>query len=228
MTYINHDDSIEIPPEEECEGTVIWLHGLGASGNDFVSIVPHLQLPQIRFIFPHAPQRPVTINQGWVMRAWYDILTLGESPCRESLEDVQESHQRITELIDAQIHRGMAPNQIIVAGFSQGGAIAMHSGLRYPATLGGIMALSTYLVAPDQLEAEIHPQNEATPMLFCHGTQDSMVPASRGKHAHDTLATLNEEREVEWNDFPMDHEICTEEIQVIKDWMYRRFGIQED
>lgn len=225
MSEFQSNDAIQIPPQEPCEGAVIWLHGLGANGGDFVPIVPQLRLPNIRFIFPHAPERPVTINRGWVMRAWYDILTLEESTNRESFDDVQASHQLITQLIDAQIEQGLSPNQIVLAGFSQGGAMALHTGLRYPASLGGIMALSCYLVAPEKIARESHPENSATPILMCHGSHDSVVPVSRGRAAHTLLSEQNEDRDIQWNDFPMDHEVCAQEIEVIQRWLHERFGI---
>jgi phospholipase/carboxylesterase len=224
----NAPDRIEIPPQSAShDGTVIWLHGLGASGDDFVPVVPHLNLPSIRFVFPHAPERPVTLNRGWVMRAWYDIRSLEASEEREDPADIEASHAWITELIDQEVERGLAPHQIVLAGFSQGGAMALHTGLRYPASLGGIIGLSSYLLLPARLRAEAHPANQGTPILLCHGTQDSMVPLAGGQRARELLTELDPERDLLWQDFPMDHEVCGEEIQLIAEWLHQRFQLPE-
>ena len=224
----NAPDRIEIPPQSAShEGTVIWLHGLGASGDDFVPIVPHLNLPSIRFVFPHAPERPVTLNRGWVMRAWYDIRTLDASDEREDPNDIAASHAWITTLIDQEVERGLSPHQIVLAGFSQGGAMALHTGLRYPATLGGIMGLSCYLLLPEQIQAEAHATNRDTPILLCHGSQDNVVPLSSGERARELLTEQTPERDLLWKDFPMDHEVCGEEIQLIAQWLQQRFQLPE-
>tara|TARA_Y100001934_G_C12177425_1_gene689766 strand:+ start:349 stop:1035 length:687 start_codon:yes stop_codon:yes gene_type:complete len=226
MPYIRYDDRIEISPEVPCQGALIWLHGLGANGDDFVPIAARLQLPQLRFIFPHAPERPITINRGWVMRAWYDIKTLEESPNRECIEGVEQSHRAITDLIDSQVREGLSPNQIVLAGFSQGGAMALHTGLRYPGSLGGLMALSTYLVASDNFIHESHPANATTPILFCHGKEDGVVSLERGRHAHDTIAKHSPERDLQWHEFEMSHEVCNDEIKVVQSWLQNRFEIE--
>jgi phospholipase/carboxylesterase len=206
---------------------VIWLHGLGASGDDFVPIVSHLNLPSVRFVFPHAPERPVTINRGWVMRAWYDIRTLDASDEREDPDDIAASHAWITTLIDQEVERGLSPHQIVLAGFSQGGAMALHTGLRYPAALGGIMGLSCYLLLPEQLRAEAHAANRSTPVLLCHGSQDSVVPLHSGERAREFLAEQDPERDLLWEDFPMDHEVCGEEVQLIAQWLRQRFQLPD-
>ena len=218
-------DRIEIPPAAfPEEGCVIWLHGLGASGDDFVPVVPHLNLPHVRFIFPHAPQSPVTINNGWVMRSWYDIRTLGASDERESEEDIENSHRRITSLIDAEVERGLSPNQIVLAGFSQGAAMALHTGLRYPASLKGIIALSGYMLLPARFEEEAHLANTETPLLLCHGSEDSVVPITRGQAAHQKILAASENRDLQWREYKMDHEVCTEELTQIGRWLQERFG----
>jgi len=215
---------IECPiTTEKVDGTVIWLHGLGANGNDFKPIVPLLKLPNIRFIFPHAPEQPVTLNRGWVMPSWYDILTLEESPQRESESDIRSMSNTITELVKREEARGLRSDQIVLGGFSQGGAMALHSGLRYPRPLAGIMALSTYLVLPQHLEFEADPLNSITPLLHCHGAHDDIVKLHRGKRTRDTIQALWPEREQSWHEFPMGHEICLDEITVISQWLRQRF-----
>ena len=157
---------IEIEPQKDAIGTVIWLHGLGASGNDFSPVAPHMQLLDVRFVFPHAPIRPVTINAGFEMRAWYDITTLEETPFRETLEDVVESERLIIELIEREIERGIPSENIVVMGFSQGAAMALHVGHRYKEKLLGVIIMSGYLLKPKFFLSEMSPANVNTPFLF--------------------------------------------------------------
>jgi len=215
----------EIEPTGEPQiGSVIWMHGLGATSQDFVPVVPYLHLPDVRFIFPQAPESPVTLNGGMVMPSWYDIRTLEEAPNRESEEDIRNIALRIDALIEREKERGIPANKIIIAGFSQGGAIAMHVALRHQEMLAGMMALSTYMVLPHTLEQEATGANALTPLLTCHGSLDEVVLPSRGRKSFDQLAKWCPERPMEWHDYPMGHEICLEEIKVIARWMWQCFG----
>lgn len=205
-------------------GSVIWMHGLGATSQDFVPVVPYLHLPEVRFIFPQAPQSPVTLNGGMVMPSWYDIRTLSETPNRESEEDIRKTALNIEALIEREKQRGVPANKIIIAGFSQGGAIAMHVALRHKEMLAGIMALSTYMVLPETMEQEAAPANALTPLLTCHGSLDEVVLPARGRKSFEQVANWVPERPAEWHDYPMGHEICLEEIKVIARWMWQCFG----
>ena len=195
---------------------VIWLHGLGASGHDFVPVVPMMRRPDTRFVFPHAPQRPVTINMGYVMPAWYDIVHLDDRPNREPSADVIDATAQVHVLIQEQMAQGIPSENIILGGFSQGGAMALHAGVRFPHSLGGIMVLSAYELRADTREAEALPCNAETPMLFCHGRNDPMVPVSRGRKAYE--AYVSDGRACVWHDYPMAHEVCVEELGVIAQW----------
>ena len=212
-------DAVIIEPENEHKASVIWLHGLGADGHDFESIVPELNLSGdlgIRFIFPNAPVRPVTINGGMSMRAWYDI----KSPNLRELEDVDsitESHELITRYINAEIEKGISANKIILAGFSQGGAITLYTGLRYPENLAGLLALSTYLPVPDQLEKEASKNSKAIPIMMAHGIADPVIPVEQGRASCQTLKGLD--YEVDWHEYMMQHAVCLEEINAIATWI---------
>lgn len=216
--------TIEIEPTEDIQGSVIWLHGLGASGHDFVPIVPMLKCPQLRFIFPNAPAQPVTLNYGTVMPSWYDIRHLEESDDRENLDDVRASAALIEQLIEREEERGVSADKIILAGFSQGGAITYHLGCRIDKTLRGLMVLSSYMVRPDTLDDEWNKSNADTPLLVCHGQYDDMVPHGRGRKAYDLLKAKTPERSSEFHDFPMGHEVCLEEIEVIARWFHERLN----
>lgn len=217
-------DCVEIEPEGEANASVIWLHGLGADGNDFGPIVPYLGLEEEvrpRFVFPHAPQIPVTINNGMVMRAWYDIteMDLGR---RNDCEGIQRSAAQLSALVERENGRGIASDRIISAGFSQGGAIALYQGLRYAERLAGILALSTYLVMPEELATERSEANLNTPIFQAHGTFDPMVPFQGGELARRQLEDLG--YQVEWHQYPMQHQVVPQEIEAIGDWMNRILG----
>jgi len=204
-------ERIEVETGAKPVGTVIWLHGLGADGHDFEPIVPELGLPAgkpIRFIFPHAPMRPVTINMGMRMRAWYDILQLGGGP--EDDKGIRASQALLENLIKEENKRGIKSEHIVLAGFSQGGAIVLQTGLRYPEPLGGIMALSTYLPLSARVADERHEKNRHIPIFMAHGEYDPMIPLARAEGSRDTLKTLG--YKVEWHGYPMQHSVCPEEI----------------
>ena len=212
-------DSIIIETQPDPDAAVIWLHGLGADGNDFVPIVEQLQLPShlaIRFIFPHAPVRPITINQGYQMPGWYDISSLSMVE-KEDAAGIKESSAILNELCQEQETKGIASSRIIVAGFSQGGAIALHCGCRYPRPLGGIMALSTYLALPETLEQEISEHITEVPIFMAHGRQDEVVAYEYGKQSLEQLEGYD--IEILWHEYDMGHAVCVEEIQHIRQWL---------
>jgi phospholipase/carboxylesterase len=212
-------DCIEIGPAD-ARASVIWLHGLGADGHDFEPIPPLLGLPHVRFVLPHASMRPVTINGGYVMRAWYDILSLDFTGVREAESDIRQSQAQIEALIRRENQRGVASENIMLIGFSQGGAMALHVGLRWGETLAGIVVLSAYLLMGDRVATEQSPANRHTPMLFCHGSQDPIVPVWLGKAAHDQVAALQPERPIQWFDYPMPHAVCPEELAEIARFLH--------
>jgi phospholipase/carboxylesterase len=217
-------ETIELETGANPAAAVIWMHGLGADGNDFVPIVKELDLsgaPAIRFIFPHAPMMPVTINNGYVMRAWYDV-SFGDLEGRTKRADeqgVRQSQAQIGQLIARETGRKIPIEKIVVAGFSQGGAIALQTGLRYPHKLAGVMALSCYLPCADSLATEAAPANAKTPVLIAHGTQDPVVPYAMGKNSSDMLVKAG--YAVEWHDYPMQHSVCLEEVRDIGAWLTR-------
>jgi phospholipase/carboxylesterase len=213
--------AVEIGPEGAASGAVIWLHGLGADGYDFAPIVPLLALPAVRFVLPHAPRMPVTINLGWEMPAWYDLRSLDEGPGREDVDGLVASAGRLGALIEREEARGVPASRIVLAGFSQGGAVVLHLAPRFPRTLAGILALSTYVVAPERLGVEEADANRATPALFCHGRGDDVVPIHRGRGAFALFAAGRPARMLE---FDMGHEVCPEEIGAIRDWLHARLG----
>jgi len=198
---------------------VIWLHGLGADGHDFEPIVPELALPEsakIRFVFPHAPMRPITINGGYVMRAWYDIAQ-GDIGAQQDAEGIRVSQQQLDALIKAEIAAGIPAERIILAGFSQGGAIILQAGLRYPARLGGLMVLSSYVPLADTLGAERHAENQETPIFMAHGRQDEVITHAHAEQSRDQLLKLG--YQVEWNSYNMPHGVLPEEIEDIGWWL---------
>jgi phospholipase/carboxylesterase len=212
-------ETIEIETADAPRASVIWMHGLGADGHDFEPIVPELELPEtlpIRFVFPHAPMRPVTINAGHVMRAWYDVRDdRGER--REDAEGVRESDEKIEALIARERARGVEARRIVLAGFSQGGVMALHTGLRHPERLAGIMALSCFLALHDTLAAEANAVNRDVPIFMAHGTRDPLIPLVRGRRACQALEALG--YAVEWREYPMAHAVCPEEIADVAAWL---------
>lgn len=206
--------------------SVIWLHGLGADGNDFVPILPELvgrAWPSMRFVFPHAPVRPVTINNGMRMRAWYDIVDFDfNSASRADSAGVEESVAQVEALIEREAARGVPPSRVFLAGFSQGGAITLAAGVRRREPLAGLVGLSTYLPAPDQAEKALVDAARAQPLFMAHGTQDPVVPFAAGEQG----AQWMRERgfEVEFHRYPMPHSVCIEEIRDLGTWMSRRIA----
>jgi phospholipase/carboxylesterase len=214
---------IETAPGPTC--AVIWMHGLGADGNDFVPVVPELGLPDapaIRFIFPHAPAIPVTCNGGYVMPAWYDIYSLDEAGRQVDEAGIRHSREAIRALIARENARGVPAARIVLAGFSQGGAIAYTTALTHPETLAGVIALSTYIPSVDLLAAEATPANAATPILAAHGTHDDVVPLALGTRARDFVASRG--HPVDWHTYPMAHSVCLEEIADIGRWLQTRLA----
>jgi phospholipase/carboxylesterase len=215
-------EAIEVETDKNPAASVIWMHGLGADGNDFVPVVNEFDLagaPAIRFVFPHAPMRAVTINNGYVMRAWYDVSfdDLAGKSRHADESGVRESQAQIEALIERETARGIAPGRVILAGFSQGGAIALQTGLCYAKPLAGIMALSTYLPLADGFPQEAAPANKATPIFMAHGAFDPVVPYVMGVGSMTYLTGLG--YHTEWHEYPMQHSVCPEEIQDIGTWL---------
>lgn len=216
-TYLDVVTVEHNPSSKPINRAVIWLHGLGASGHDFEPVVPQLGLSQdmaVRFIFPHAPQIPVTINGGMVMPAWYDILEMSLDR-KIDVTQIESSSQSIRDLIAREIERGVKPEHIVIAGFSQGGAVAYHVALSYPERLAGLMTLSTYLATNDILDYS--DANKDIPILIEHGTQDPVVPVILGQQAQQVLA--HKGYNVDYNTYPMAHQVCMPQIQNIGQWL---------
>lgn len=204
--------------------SVIWLHGLGADGHDFAPIVPELLRPDwpgIRFVFPHAPVRPVTVNGGVPMRAWYDIKSLSADD-RADEEGVRESMREVDALVARERDRGVPAERLLLVGFSQGGAMALASGLRREAPVAGIAALSAYLPLASKTAAEMTPGGKATPVFMAHGTQDPVVAPAWGSRSRDAMQALGVQ--VEWRTYPMPHSVHPQEVRDLGDWMARRFA----
>jgi phospholipase/carboxylesterase len=218
--------AIEVESAPAPTHSIIWMHGLGADGNDFVPIVPELGLDglAVRFVFPHAPLQPVTINGGYVMRAWYDI-GYEDLALKEDEKGVRESEQAVAQLIEREIARGIASARVFLAGFSQGGAIALQCGLRYPQPLAGIAALSTYVPLPDKLQAERSEANRNGPILMAHGTEDPIVPLKLAQASCSKLLTSG--YPVEWHEYEMPHSVCAEEIDEVGRWLRRNIVRRE-
>jgi len=212
-------DALEINPAQVATASVIWLHGLGADGHDFEPIVPELGLANdkaVRFIFPHAPVRPITINGGLAMRGWFDILGFDFNSAQDE-KGIRESAAMVNHLIDQERSRNIPAERIILAGFSQGGAMALHCGLRHPETLGGIIALSTFLPLAEKLPQEINSVNQHIPIFMAHGSEDPLLPIQLGEASRDYLA--QHQYQVEWHSYPMPHSVCPEEIVAIGEWL---------
>lgn len=198
---------VQVAPRAEHRGTLVWLHGLGASGHDFESVLPYLQRPDLRIVLPHAPVRPVTINGGMKMRAWYDITTMEHVPGRNDAADIASSRSDIEALIHAEHARGIPYERIAVVGFSQGGAMALHTGLAFSERLAGVVVLSAY-----ELEGTVqHEANRDTPMFFGHGSADMVVPVGSGRAAFESVGGDR----ASWQEWPMAHEVCLDEIEAL-------------
>lgn len=213
--------TVEIETGDRAESAVIWLHGLGADGHDFEPIVDELDvddLPAIRFVFPHAPPRPVTINGGYVMRAWYDIVSPDFSQKREDPQGVRESALQIEALIARENARGIPCERIVLAGFSQGGAIALHTGLRHAQRLAGILALSTYVPLADTLAAEAHAANRDVPIFMAHGHGDTVIPYEFGQRSGELLQAQG--YRLGWHPYFAEHTVCMEELCDIDRWLH--------
>lgn len=202
--------------------SIIWLHGLGADGQDFAPVAGELELPvPVRYLFPHAPQRPVTINGGYVMRAWYDIATQ-DIGARQDEAGIRASQAAIEALIAQEAERGIPPQNIYLAGFSQGGAIALHTALRQRIPLGGVLALSTYLPLAGTVPAEVREEALRTPVFMAHGRNDTVVPYALGSASRESLLRLG--CEVEWHEYAMPHSVCQEELLDIQRWLAARMN----
>lgn len=212
---------IEVETGPKPVGSVIWMHGLGADGHDFEPIVPELVRPgerSLRFVFPHAPVRPVTLNNGYRMRAWYDIINLQRTAAQDET-GIRASHAIVEALIRRENERGIATNKIVLAGFSQGGAMALYSGTRYPEQLAGIMGLSCYMLLETRLAAERAAANHSTSIFLGHGTQDPVVSLILGETTRELLETQG--YSVEWHAYPMPHSVCPQEVLDIAAWLRR-------
>lgn len=210
--------AVEIESAPSPDAAVLWLHGLGADGHDFEPLVPQLRLPpllRVRFVFPHAPVRPVTINMGTRMRAWYDIVQTGGG--REDEAGIRASQGLLEALIARERRRGVAARRIVLAGFSQGGAIALHTGLRHAERLAGILALSTYLPLAGTLAAERSAANLDVPLFMAHGRFDELIPLERARQSRLALESLG--CKVEWREYPMPHSVCGAEIADVAAWL---------
>lgn len=213
-------ETIIIETSQPIQQSVIWLHGLGADGHDFAPIVPELNIPNTRFIFPHAPHQPITMNNGYEMRAWYDLygLTLQTKQDEAGMRAMQ---QEIESLIEVEIKQGIPANKIVLAGFSQGGAMAFFTGLRYPKRLAGILALSTYVSLKEKLADEAHKANKDTPIFMAHGSFDSIITLDTCLISRRLLEDLD--YQVEWHEYPMPHSVCSEEIEDIARFLKQVF-----
>ena len=210
-------DSVEVVTGENPSGSIIWLHGLGADGHDFEPIVPELRLPTgvpLRFVFPHAPVQPVTINGGMAMRSWYDILSF-DSEGRADRDGVLKSSAILEGLIAREIERGIAADKIVIAGFSQGGAVAIHTALQTEHNIAGLMALSTYMALPDDAENAVSRKD--LPIFMAHGSADPVLQMAWGRSSADKL--IESGYEVEWHEYPMAHAVCPQEIADIGIWL---------
>lgn len=213
--------TIELTTGPNPTHSIIWMHGLGADGNDFVPIIDELDLPEtasIRFIFPHAPKQPVTVNGGFIMRAWYDIRSADLNHAEDEI-GLKKSEQLIAQLIEKEKSRGIASKNIILAGFSQGGVMSLFVGLRYAEKLGGMMVLSGYLPLAQQFEWDAYLMNRTTPIFMGHGSEDMIVPFQLASQSRQQLITQG--YRVEWHEYSMAHSVCNEELTDISKWLQR-------
>lgn len=217
---------VEVEPRVPARSAVIWLHGLGADGHDFEPIVPMLRTSDVRFVFPHAPPLPVTINGGHVMPAWYDIRSLDfDARDREDVSQIATSTERVRALVDRELQRGIPSTRIVIAGFSQGAAMALHVGVRHELPLAGIVALSGYLVCDDKLAAERHAANLKTAVHGGHGAHDDVVPLVAGHQWRDALVrTGTPATTLAWHEYPMGHEVCPPQLEHVGAWLRARLG----
>lgn len=214
-------ETVEQHPDRTADAAVIWLHGLGADGHDFAALPPQLGMPSgsaIRYVFPHAPEIPVTLNMGMRMRAWYDLVSIEERGRDEA--GIRRSAAAVDGLIAREIERGVPPSRIVLAGFSQGASMALYTGLRYPAGLGGIIALSGYLMLADALPREAAPANRRIEIFQAHGRHDAVVPCALGRDGAARLRAA--EYRVDWREYPMAHHVCPEEVHDIGRWLAAR------
>ena len=212
-------ECVELQTGPTPTASVVWLHGLGADGHDFPPIVPELRLPAalpMRFVFPHAPMRAVTVNMGMVMRAWYDIRIEGNARMPDA-DDLRQSEAQVRALIQRERARGMPAARIVLAGFSQGGALTLHTGVRYPERLAGLIALSCSLPLAEAVPAEMAPSGRGMSVFAAHGSHDDLVPAARGRQARDVLAGLG--YAVTWKEYPIPHSVSMEEIADVSAWL---------
>ncbi len=221
-------ETVELGGGEKPDGTVIWLHGLGADGHDFEPIVAELDLDEqadLRFVFPHAPVRPVTINAGVPMRAWYDVISLDRAGPQDEA-GIRDSAATLQRLIEREHDRGVDYDRIVLAGFSQGGAIAIHTAMRFPEKLAGLMALSSWMPLEATIDREVMQSPESQPrdlpVLMAHGSFDPMLPISEGQNARDIMQKAG--FDVQWHDYPMAHAVCAEEIAEIRSWLLSIFS----
>ncbi|KPH94421.1 carboxylesterase [Pseudoalteromonas porphyrae] len=213
---------VEYPAKAKHQATIIWLHGLGDSGDGFLPVAPQLSLPDdlgVRFVFPHAPVQPVTINGGMAMRSWYDIKSM-DLDKRADETGVRESAAQVEALISHEIEKGIPADKIILAGFSQGGVVSLHLAPRLEQKLAGVMALSTYMCVPEKLTAEA--KHTDLTVFMAHGSQDQVVPYGAGRHAFDILSAHN--MDVSWQEYPMGHQVCGEELAAIRQWLIARLS----
>jgi phospholipase/carboxylesterase len=225
VTLEREDAVVLAPATGPADAAVIWMHGLGADGYDFVPMVPELALPEsarVRFVFPHAPVRPVTVNAGYAMRAWYDIRELTPEG-RDDEAGLAETTASIERYIASERTAGIAANRIVLAGFSQGGATALHVGLRHAEALGGLIALSCYLPLRDRLKQELQPANRGTPILMCHGREDVVVLHAFGEQSRDVMLAAG--LAVEWRQYSVGHGLCHPEIFDISAWLRFHLGL---
>lgn len=220
-------DSVVIDSVKKTDAIIVWMHGLGADGYDFVDVIPYLELPKshgIRFIFPHAPQMPVTLNGGMVMPSWYDIASLTLEGNQDEV-GLKKSQQAISALIDKTITEGIQAERHLLIGFSQGGALALQTGLRFPQKVGGIAALSSYLPLHTLLKVQRHEANTQTPIFMAHGRFDPLLPYGVGKQSYSYLKELH--YDVSWHEYDMAHEVCLPELKDLGRWIRNRLDIRE-